>query len=751
MRRTSPLAASLVAGLLVIEATVGATFAAAAKDPVSGCQLAAAGSKIQHVIYLQFDNTHYMRDNPSVASDLEQMPHLLNFLTTNGTLFTNDHTILISHTAGGILSTQTGLYPDRMGINVSNSYFYFPPTKVPAFSTAFKYWTDLVDDTTGANDALPNMVGDGQKTTPAPWVPFTRAGCDFGAISLANIELENTGTGPFGDMSEVFGTGSPEWSEAVASNAAPSGTAARAKALTDFVGIAVHCAQGGGICTSTAKDVTNSRPDKLPDESGGYLGYLGLFGAKYVNPAVCDPRPSTCSTVMGQPAVNNMFGTPVTDPFGQPGFPGFDGATAANTLGYLAQMQEAGIPVTWGYISDAHDNHTSAFPAPFNPNFPRASGPGEADYVAQLKSYDDAFAAFFARLQADGINQSNTLFVVTVDEGDQYAGGIGIPQPDGTLAYSHTNCSWTTTPACPSNQIGEVNLNIKPKLPAGSPSFVVHSDSAPTFYVNGQPDRTNPTLRKLERDVGGLNAIDPYESSTAAPVFVRLADPVEQLTLHMTNTDPARTPSFTAFANADFFITAANSGPSCGSNPCIDYHFAWNHGSIQPEIATTWVGFVGPGVKRGGIDTSTWTDHVNVRPTMLALLGLTDDYVHDGRVLIETLEKKAIPKQLDEHAKTTLRLGEVYEQLNAPFGQFTMDTLTASTTALRSTDDSVYNSIESSIQSLTSQRDALATQIKNALDGAAFKDQKLKEADAKDWIDQAQSLIDQAAALAAGS
>ena len=77
-----------------------------------------------------------------------------------------------------------------------------------------------------------------------------------------------------------------------------------------------------------------------------------------------------------------MDGAPVTDPFGQPGFPGFDGALAKNTLGYLAQMQESGIPITYGYISDAHDNHTSAFPAPFNPAFPQASGPGEADNVA---------------------------------------------------------------------------------------------------------------------------------------------------------------------------------------------------------------------------------------------------------------------------------------------------------------------------------------------------------------------------------
>jgi len=738
--RWPTLAAILAVGFSTGVAATPTGAQVATTSAQSSCQLNSAGGQIKHVVYLQFDNTHYTRDNQSVASDLEQMPHLLNFLTSNGTLFTNDHTILISHTAGGILSTMTGLYPDRQGITVSNSYFYQSPSKVPTFSSAFKYWTDLVDDSTGVRDPLPNMITDGQKTTPAPWVPFTRAGCDVGAVSLANIELENTGTGPFGDMSEAFGTGSPEWNDAVVSNTAPAGTAARAKALTDYVGIAVHCGQGGGICAGNATDVTNSRPDRLPDEPGTYLGYQALFGAKYVNPAIN----------LGHNFVNNMFGAPVTDPFGQPGFPGFDGATAANTLGYLAQMQESGIPITYGYISDVHDNHTSAFPAPFNPLFPRASGPGEVDSVAALKSYDDAFQLFFDRLAADGIDKTNTMFVVTVDEGDRYAGGIGIPQSDGTLGYAHSNCSWTATPACPSNQIGEVNLNIKPLLPASSPSFVLHSDSAPTFYVNGQPDRTDPTLRTLERNVAALNAIDPYDGPTAAPVFVRMADAVGQKALHMVNSDPARTPSFTAFGNPDYFITAAATGPSCGSNPCIDYHFAWSHGDVQPEIATTWVGFVGPGFANNGIDSTTWTDHVNVRPTMMTLLGLKDDYRHDGRVLTEALDKHAIPQTLFEHRNTTNELGTIYEQLNAPFGQFGMNTLVASTRAVASSDDSVYNSIESSIQNLTNQRDALALKIEIALDGAAFDNQQIKEKDAKDWIAQAKSLLNQAAALAAG-
>jgi hypothetical protein len=740
------LGLALVAGLIATgfaAAKVQSSGGAARTLAATGCQL---NGKIKHVVYLQFDNTHYMRDRSNVASDLEQMPHLLNFLKSNGTLYTNDHTILISHTAGGILSTQTGLYPDRHGVGVANSYFYFPPSKIPAFSTAFKYWTDLVDDTAGTADPLPNMVTDGQKNTPAPWVPFTRAGCDFGAISLADIELENTGTGAFGDMTEAFGAHSNEWNDAVASNAAASGTAARAAALTDYVGIAVHCANGGGICAANATNVANSRPDNLPQEPptpGSYSGFKALYGAKYVDPAINH----------GSACVQDVFGasgSPVTDPFGRCGFPGFDGALAKNTLGYLAQMQEAGIPVTWGYISDAHDNHTSAFPAPFNPNFPRASGPGESDYKAQLKAYDDAFAAFFTRLKNDGIDQNNTLFVVTVDEGDQFAGGIGIPQADGSLAYSHANCAWTTTPACPSNQIGEVNLNVKPLLPSSTPGFVVHSDSAPTFYVNGNPAPSDSTLRQMERDVAGLNAIDPYVDSSPHPVFVRMADVVEEKTLHMLNSDPARNPNFTGFADPNYFITAAATGPSCGSNPCIDYHFAWSHGDIQPVIGTTWMGIVGPGVENGGIDSTTWTDHTNVRPTMLALLGLHDDYVHDGHVILNALTTQATPQSLIAHRETLRRLSDIYEQVNAPFGQFAMDTLTASTRAIKSSDNTVYNSIEGTIGSLTSQRDTLATRIKTALDAAAFDGQPIDEQQAKGWIDKAQDLLNQAAALAAG-
>ena len=50
------------------------------------CQLGNGAGAVKHVIYLQFDNTHLMRDKTNVASDLEQMPHLLNFIRGNGTM-----------------------------------------------------------------------------------------------------------------------------------------------------------------------------------------------------------------------------------------------------------------------------------------------------------------------------------------------------------------------------------------------------------------------------------------------------------------------------------------------------------------------------------------------------------------------------------------------------------------------------------------------------------------------------------------
>ena len=209
------------------------------------------------------------------------MPHLLNFMQDNGTLLSNDHTILISHTAGGILSSLTGVYPDQHGQTVSNSYVRTSSTGAFSFPSSFGYWTDPVSATN--TPTVPNMITPTGANAPAPWVPYTRAGCDFGAVATANTVLENTGTGPNGDITKVFGNPSPQATEAMLSAAAPPNTAARAKAQTDFVGFAIHCAQGSATCA-------NGQNDQLPDEPGGYTGFKGLFGAQEIDPLLTGPR-----------------------------------------------------------------------------------------------------------------------------------------------------------------------------------------------------------------------------------------------------------------------------------------------------------------------------------------------------------------------------------------------------------------------------------------------------------------------------
>ncbi len=92
------------------------------------CSLLRTPAPIKHIVYLQYDNVHYQRDRINVPSDLEQMPAMLSFLQNKGTLLVNDHTQVISHTADGIITSITGVYPDRHGQGVSNSYDYFKPT-----------------------------------------------------------------------------------------------------------------------------------------------------------------------------------------------------------------------------------------------------------------------------------------------------------------------------------------------------------------------------------------------------------------------------------------------------------------------------------------------------------------------------------------------------------------------------------------------------------------------------------------------
>jgi hypothetical protein len=670
----------------------------ASAQPVRAtCQLKSPSGDVSHVIVLMFDNLHLRRDNPNVPSDLEQMPHLLEFLRHEGTVVSRHHTPLISHTATDLLTALTGVYGDRHGIALSNSYRYFKATGGSAYAPSFSYWTDPADASASSGDHAFNMITAEGKNAPAPWVAFTRAGCDVGAIASANTVLENVS----GDVTTVFGAGSPQAIEAARD---PD------RATADIVGLAVHCAAGSPLCKGGS-------PDLLPDEPGGYAGYQALFGHAQIAPR------------LSASPLTNLDGNPITDGAERLGFPGFDGMSASVSLGYTAAMQEAGVPITIAYISDAHDDHVNG----------RAFGPGEAGYVAQLARYDAAFEKFFARLAGDGITRDNTLFVVTADEGDHFAGGA--PQP--------ADCDGVNVP-CTYSKIGEVDVNLIGLLqPAITTPMAIRADSVPALYVNGNPAADAAPVRAIARALAQLAVDDPI-SSAHERLFNFLADPTELGLLHLVTGDPLRTPTLLAFARPDYYVGGGK--PACTSaSPCV-YEapaYAWNHGDVSRDINTTWLGVVGPDVRRLGVDDQIWSDHADVRPTLLALVGLADDYVHQGRVLAELVRAHALPRSA--RGPRLAALGRAYKQLNAPVGELARVSLRISTVAQASGDatfDGTHDVLVKYLAEVAARRDALAIEIEAVLDGASFRGVRADDAHLGDLLARSGALVGELEAMA---
>jgi hypothetical protein len=176
-----------------------------------------------------------------------------------------------------------------------------------------------------------------------------------------------------------------------------------------------------------------------------------------------------------------------------------------------------------------------------------------------------------------------------------------------------------------------------------------------------------------------------------------------------------------------------------GANVAVNSSFAWDHGYYSPNIDVTWAAFAGPGVAVRGVDgpqpdqsneshdpnslntvpqastVGTWVEETDIRPTLLHLVGLSDDYQTDGHVITQALTSVPPGLQgLDD-------LMAAYDQINSSVGQFATDTLIADSAALASgssSDDSRYVAEQTALAELATERDQLATQIKQLLSAA---------------------------------
>jgi hypothetical protein len=794
IRRTF-LAFALAIPLAAIAAP-GAPSAIAAPS----CQL---GNGIEHVVSITFDNVHFFRDNPNVPSDLELMPHLNDFIQDNGVMLSNNHTPLIAHTAEDSLAIYTGLYGDRHGMPISNSYRTWNPNGTVNTAGSFVYWTDPNNDgghdTRHAmiySDSVPASATTADVATPAPWVPWTRAGCDVGDVSTANMVLENAGF----DIPKVFGEGSPETAQLNA-NTPPFGVPPFFNQETaDYVGLAVHCAKESPFCANAeAVKFGQSAPsptavdDSLPDEPGGYDGFQALFGHRYIAPEIGAGTPNLThngfQVTNGSGNLVDLSGNQIDGAFlapGTPGFPGFGPIVARQTLAYMADMLDADVPVVYGYIGDIHERKagqsgcstSTATAAGF------AVGPGDSCYLQTADQYDQAFHTFFDRLAAAGIDQTNTLFVFGAEENDQFD-GANVGRAIEPIQGGQPGCAFPSTVYCyGQGQIGEINTNLPGLLAAqkgNTTPFTVEPQGA-AIYVTGRPGPNHPAVRQLERDIGSLtNPHDPYTGNDDEPIAAYMAGSVEQEILHLVNADPDRTPTFTLFPKPDYFFgstlgcSAGDQAP-CASNTLTNsassppWRFAWDHGYYAPTIDITWAGFVGPGVADLGLDgpaaddgpavhdpsgggtvpefstVGTWVDLPDVRPTLLWLAGLQDSYVDDGRVISEILTDPNDAIAGSRYAD----LAACYKQLNASVGEFGTNTLIADTNALTSGGggDGLFKSTQKRLSKLLSQRDSLATELKQRLFDAAFRDTALPGSSSLQA--RCGALLDRAEELAAG-
>jgi hypothetical protein len=130
---------------------------------------------------------------------------------------------------------------------------------------------------------------------------------------------------------------------------------------------------------------------------------------------------------------------------------------------------------------------------------------------------------------------------------------------------------------------------------------------------------------------------------------------------------------------------------------------------------------------------------------LLSLLGLKDDYGHDGRAIFEIMHRHAIPHEIREHLDTAERMAQLLKAINAPKGPLGVKTLKLSTKALASNDanDATYTKIENQLIDLTQRRNAIASQMLSILEDSTFSGKEFKEHDAKEVIEAAEKLLDE--------
>ena len=148
----------------------------------------------------------------------------------------------------------------------------------------------------------------------------------------------------------------------------------------------------------------------------------------------------------------------------------------------------------------------------------------------------------------------------------------------------------------------------------------------------------------------------------------------------------------------------------------------------------------------GRID-AVFSDLSDLRPTLMVLTGLHDDYIHDGRVLAEFLESKSLPHSLRKSLEDFIELARSYKEINSPLGWVGRKSLVfANKSIIRN--DKAYADYLATIDKVTDARNDLAGEIVALLNAAEFDNQPFNEEAGEHLARRAKRLIEKVEDLA---
>ena len=438
------------------------------------------------------------------------------------------------------------------------------------------------------------------------------------------------------------------------------------------------------------------------------------------------------------------LGNVISDGDGHVGFPGFDGMTAP-VARLRRDMLEHGVPVDLHLHLRRARRHSPA----------TARTAPVSRLRAATRRVQQGLRRVLRQPRAHGIDPRNTLFVVTADEGDHFVGGSRRARPTATGSPSRATTrhgsgkrrrSARSTPTS-----GDRTRDPRQRGGSRRPSSLT-STPPPRSTSMATPGRRAAVTRKFERAVGDLTRSTRYSGATDQ-ITQRPGQPGRAEHPAHGHGGPAphahvrrlsRTPTTTSHRHVEL------QPPPCCDLPEVRLEPRRRPAGDNDDMARagrTW-----RGAQRR--DTTTWTDHTDIRPTMMALLGLQDDYTYDGHVIAQALNNNALPSTLHNPSQLNAfeSVAAMYDQINAPTGQFATSSLTISTHALESNTagDGTYTYFEGQLTSMATQRNTIASQMNAILQSAALGNSKsIDYTHAYSLIAQGQSLLTQASTIAA--